>query len=157
MGRPDFQSRGAQIHIFKGFWDLWTENRGTPKTPNSTTTDLTPHFRPSKWGKTPLPPPRNHYINNSLGIIFCSDFGPHYIDFFCNDTEAIPPRRFLCNGQPHQLHTAFLLSKCSFLMRIGLHEEICNEPKSNSPELFYACTLKTPSSLISKFEVFPTH
>ena len=25
----------------------WTENRGAPKTPNSTTTDLTPHLRPS--------------------------------------------------------------------------------------------------------------
>ena len=44
LGRPDFQSRGLQIPIFKGFWDLWTENRGAPKTPNSTTTDLTPPF-----------------------------------------------------------------------------------------------------------------
>ena len=44
LGRPDFQSRGLQIHIFKGFWDLWTENRGAPKTPNSTTTDLTPRL-----------------------------------------------------------------------------------------------------------------
>ena len=33
--------------MFKGFWDLWTENRGAPKTPNSATTDLTPHVRPS--------------------------------------------------------------------------------------------------------------
>ena len=32
--------------IFKGFWHLWTENRGAPKTPNSTMTDLTPHLRP---------------------------------------------------------------------------------------------------------------
>ena len=47
VGRPDVQSRGPQIPIFKGFWDLWTENRGAPKTPNSTTTDLTPHLRPS--------------------------------------------------------------------------------------------------------------
>ena len=49
LGRPDFQSRGPQIPIFKGFWDLWTENRGAPKTPNSTTTDLTPHLRPSDF------------------------------------------------------------------------------------------------------------
>ena len=48
LGRPDFQSRGPQIPIFKGFGDLWTENRGAPKTPNSTTTDLTPHLRPSE-------------------------------------------------------------------------------------------------------------
>ena len=50
MGHPDFQSRGPQIPIFKGFRDLWTENRGAPKTPNSTTTDLTPHLRPSDEG-----------------------------------------------------------------------------------------------------------
>ena len=48
MGRPNFQSRGPQTPIFKGFWDLWTENRGAPKTPNSATTDLTPHLRPSE-------------------------------------------------------------------------------------------------------------
>ena len=48
LGRPDFPSRGPQIPIFKGFWGLWTENRGAPKTPNSTTTDLTPHLRPSE-------------------------------------------------------------------------------------------------------------
>ena len=49
LGRPDFQSRGPQIPIFKGFGDLWTENRGAPKTPNPTTTDLTPHLRPLMW------------------------------------------------------------------------------------------------------------
>ena len=47
FGAPDFQSKGPQIPIFKGFWGLWTENRGAPKAPNSTTTDLTPHLRPS--------------------------------------------------------------------------------------------------------------
>ena len=31
------------------FGDLWTENRGAPKTPNPTTTDLTPHLRPSDF------------------------------------------------------------------------------------------------------------
>ena len=36
-------------------WDLWTENRGAPKTPNSTTTDPTPHSRPSE---TPSVPPQ---------------------------------------------------------------------------------------------------
>ena len=48
LGRPDFPSRGPQIPIFKGFGDLWTENRGAPKAPISTTTDLTPHLRPSE-------------------------------------------------------------------------------------------------------------
>ena len=42
LGRPDFQSRGPPIPIFEGFGDLWMENRGAPKAPNSTTTDLTP-------------------------------------------------------------------------------------------------------------------
>ena len=41
---PSLQSRGPQIPIFKGFWDLCTENWGAPKTPNS---DLIPHLRPS--------------------------------------------------------------------------------------------------------------
>ena len=48
FGAPRFPSRGPQIPIFKGFWELWMENRGAPKTPNSTTTDLTPHLRPSE-------------------------------------------------------------------------------------------------------------
>ena len=30
------------------------------------------------------------------------------------------PLNFLCNGQPHQLHTSFRLSKCNFLARNGL-------------------------------------
>ena len=44
---PKYLFLKAQIPIFKGFWDLWTENRGDPRAPNSTTTDLTPHLRPS--------------------------------------------------------------------------------------------------------------
>ena len=69
LGRPNFPSRGTQILIFKGFGGLWTENRGAQKTPNPTTTDLTPHLRPSdsseimdirvlKKKRTPPPPPR---------------------------------------------------------------------------------------------------
>ena len=34
LGRPDFQSRGSKILIFKGFWGLWTENRGAHKREN---------------------------------------------------------------------------------------------------------------------------
>ena len=49
LGRPNFSPEVPKIPIFKGFWDLWTENRGAPKTPNSTTTDLTPHLRPSDY------------------------------------------------------------------------------------------------------------
>ena len=59
-GAPNFQSRGRQISVFKGFWDLWTENRGAPKTPNSTTTDLTPHLRPSETNQKHMNFP--HYL-----------------------------------------------------------------------------------------------
>ena len=48
LGRPDSQFRGPQNPSKQIFWDLWTENRGAPKTPNSTTTDPTPHSRPSE-------------------------------------------------------------------------------------------------------------
>ena len=55
LGRPDFQSSGPQIPIFRRLRDLWTENRGAPKTPNPTTTDPTPHSRPSETkGREPL-------------------------------------------------------------------------------------------------------
>ena len=47
-----FSVQRSQIPIFKGFWGLWTENRGAPKTPNSTTTDLTPHLRPSEENRS---------------------------------------------------------------------------------------------------------
>ena len=47
LGRPDFQFRGPQIPIFEGFWDCVQKNRGAPKTANPTTTDPTPHLRPS--------------------------------------------------------------------------------------------------------------
>ena len=48
FGAPRFSVQRPQNTYFKGFWDLWTENRGAPKTPNSTTTDPTPHSRPSE-------------------------------------------------------------------------------------------------------------
>ena len=48
FGAPRFSVQRSEIPIFKGFWDLWTEKRGAPKTPKSTTTDLTPHLRPSE-------------------------------------------------------------------------------------------------------------
>ena len=51
--------------IFKGFWDLWTENRGAPKTPNSTTTDLTPHLRPSEQ----MP------MSMSVSVLMCQGAG----------------------------------------------------------------------------------
>ena len=50
FGKPRFSVQRSPKHpILKGFWDLWTVNRGSPKTPNSTTTDLTPHLRPSDY------------------------------------------------------------------------------------------------------------
>ena len=46
LGRPDFQSRGPQILILKGFGALWGKNLGRPKNADPTTTDPTPHYRP---------------------------------------------------------------------------------------------------------------
>ena len=48
FGAPRFSVQRSQNACFKGFGDHWTENRGAPKTPNSTTTDPTPHSRPSE-------------------------------------------------------------------------------------------------------------
>ena len=55
FGAPRFSVQRSQNPLKQVFWDLWTENRGAPKTPNSTTTDPTPHSRPSEllYVKTP--------------------------------------------------------------------------------------------------------
>ena len=45
FGAPRFSVKRSQNTSFKGFWRLWTENRGAPKTRESTTTDPTPHSR----------------------------------------------------------------------------------------------------------------
>ena len=50
FGAPRFSVQRPQITYFKGFGDLWTENRGAPKTRNPTLTDLTPHSWPSDLG-----------------------------------------------------------------------------------------------------------
>ena len=44
-GAPIFSSEVPKYLFLKGFWGLWTENRGAPKTPNSTTT-MTQHCDP---------------------------------------------------------------------------------------------------------------
>ena len=43
-GAPSFSPEVPKYLFLKGFGGLWTENRGAPKTPNSTTTDLIPPF-----------------------------------------------------------------------------------------------------------------
>ena len=48
LGRPDFQSRGPQTLILKGFGAIWGKHRGRPKNADPTTTDPTPHSRPSE-------------------------------------------------------------------------------------------------------------
>ena len=48
-GAPIFSPEVPKFLFFKGFWDLWTENRGAPKTWKSTTTDPTPHSGPSDF------------------------------------------------------------------------------------------------------------
>ena len=40
-------ARSYSVSSFKGFGDFWTENRGAPKAPDPTTTDPSPHSRPS--------------------------------------------------------------------------------------------------------------
>ena len=45
-GAPFFSPEVPKYLFLKGF-ELWTDNRGAPKTPNSTTTDPTPHLRSS--------------------------------------------------------------------------------------------------------------
>ena len=55
FGAPLFSVQRSQSTRFKGFWDLWTENWGAPKTPNSTMTDPTPHSRPSDLVIAPIP------------------------------------------------------------------------------------------------------
>ena len=49
FGVPRFSVQRSPTPIFKEFSGFWTENRGAPKTPNSTTTDLTPHLWPSDF------------------------------------------------------------------------------------------------------------
>ena len=50
FGAPRFSVQRPQNTCFKGLWEVWTESRGAQKTPNSTTTDPTPHSRPSEVG-----------------------------------------------------------------------------------------------------------
>ena len=59
FGAPRFSVQRSQDPLKKVFGDLWTENWGAPKTPNSTTTDLTPlcgplRFRHFRAKNTPL-------------------------------------------------------------------------------------------------------
>ena len=42
FGAPRFSVQRPQSPLKQAFWDLWTENRGAPKTPNPSTTDPTP-------------------------------------------------------------------------------------------------------------------
>ena len=63
FGAPRFSVQRSQNTCFKVFWDLWTENRGASKAPNSTTTDPTPHSRPSsETGKTDFQSPTLVYM-----------------------------------------------------------------------------------------------
>ena len=48
LGRPDFQSRGPQIPIFKRVLGPLDGKSGRPKNANPATTDPTPHLHPSE-------------------------------------------------------------------------------------------------------------
>ena len=72
-GAPVFSSEVRNTY-FKGFWDLCTENRGAPKAPDSTTTDLTPHLRPSdicRSGVALHPPEESQSLLNFLQLARC--------------------------------------------------------------------------------------
>ena len=45
LGPPIFSPKVPK-HLVRRVWDLWTENQGAPKTPNSTMTDPTPLLGP---------------------------------------------------------------------------------------------------------------
>ena len=47
-GAPIFSPEVPKYLFFKRFRTSGRKNRGAPKTPNPTTTDLTPHLRPSE-------------------------------------------------------------------------------------------------------------
>ena len=51
FGAPRFSIQRSQNPLKVGIWGPLDGKRGTPKTPNSTTTDLTPHLRPSESSK----------------------------------------------------------------------------------------------------------
>ena len=44
FGAPRFSVHRSPNSYLKGFWGLWAENRGAPKTRKSTMTDPTPPF-----------------------------------------------------------------------------------------------------------------
>ena len=54
LGCPDFPSGEPKNPSKQAFGDLGTENRGAPKTRKSTTTDPTPHSRPSEKMKAEI-------------------------------------------------------------------------------------------------------
>ena len=67
LGCPDFQSRGPKILILKGFGASGQKIGAPPKTRKSTTTDPTPHSRPSERS--------NCSEGNSCNAIQCSPLG----------------------------------------------------------------------------------
>ena len=49
MAAPPFSVQRSKNTCSKGFWNLWTENRGAPKTRHPTTTDPTPPPFSALW------------------------------------------------------------------------------------------------------------
>ena len=54
--------------------------------------------------------------------------------------KMISPGICLCNGQPHQLHRKFWLSKCSFMTRNGLHKNYVMIRKLLRQDFSYVCS-----------------
>ena len=89
---------------------------------------------------------QNWFQINYVIISASMELGKNYLcngqdltTFLCNETENPSPRILLCNGQSHELHTKFKLSKRNFLTRCGLHENYAMSRKLNAREVFYVC------------------
>ena len=87
-----------------------------------------------------LHPHRNAYAKNSLRIILRS--GRDLITYiYVVRLQIISPRNFLCNGQSHEIHTKFRLSKCNFLTGRGLHEIYVMSRRLIPQESFDVCNV----------------
>ena len=122
LGRPDFQSKGPKIHVFKGFWDRWTENRGAPKTPNSTTTDLTPHLRPSDFGWVPMNSGnRSGSCSENCGVRIAQVVGCHSESGFSYSENGISNSESCSENTPELSESSenSLFTPRAFFLKLG--------------------------------------
>ena len=70
FGAPRFSVQRSQNFLKLVFGNLWTENRGAPKTPNPTMTDLTPICGPLIFGNRPNTVSGSTVSNTELSEFF---------------------------------------------------------------------------------------